>query len=68
MKLHFEMIYKNKEKSDEVQMNDYSFEIEHYNNLVVPKNMNEPIQNLNFVQLPNREDLYLESHSNCGVL
>jgi hypothetical protein len=50
MKLHFEMIYKNQSKrEDGNEINDFSFEMENYNNIEVPKNVNEPIKNLNFV-------------------
>jgi len=67
MKLHFEMIYKNLEK-DDCPSNDFSFEIDNMNNMIVPKNSDAPFKNKNFVQLPNREDLYKENETSKGKI
>ncbi|CAI2374326.1 unnamed protein product [Moneuplotes crassus] len=65
MKLHFEMIYKNLDK-EEGKCEDFSFEIDNTNNMLVPKNSNAPIKTKNFIQLPNREDLYVEQEGSDG--
>jgi len=43
MKLHFEMIYKNLDK-EEGKTDDFSFEIDNMNNMIVPKNLEAPIK------------------------
>lgn len=53
------MIYKNLDKEDG-KISDFSFEIDNTNNMIVPKNSNDPIKNKRFVQLPHRVDLYKE--------
>lgn len=67
MKLHFEMIYKNLDK-DDGRVDDFSFEIDNTNNMIVPKNSGDPIKDKNFVQLPYREDLYKENELSNGNL
>ena len=66
MKLHFEMVYKNIDKSD--AQDDFSFEIDNTNNMIVPKNSNVPIKTKKFVQLPQREDLYKENELSDGQI
>ena len=65
MKLHFEMIYKNLDKQDG-QADDFSFEIDNTNNMIVPKNSDAPIRTKKFVQLPYCEDLYQENELSNG--
>lgn len=67
MKFHFEMIYKNLDKQYG-NINDFSFEIDNTNNMIVPKNSNNPIKNKRFIQLPCREDLYKEKELSNGNL
>ena len=67
MKLHFEMIYKNLDK-DDGKVEDFSFEIDNTNNMIVPKNSNDPIKQKKFVQLPYNEDLYKEMENSSGKL
>lgn len=67
MKLHFEMIYKNLDKNDG-KIDDFSFEIDNTNNMIVPKNSKDPIKIKKFVQLPHNEDLYKETERSDGRL
>lgn len=67
MKLHFEMIYKNLDREDG-KIDDFSFEIDNTNNMIVPKNSSDPIKNKRFVQLPYREDLYKENEMSNGKI
>lgn len=67
IKLHFEMIYKNLDKVDN-KNDDFSFEIDNTNNMIVPKNSSLPTKNKKFVQLPQREDLYTEQELSNGNL
>lgn len=48
------------------QEDDFSFEIDNTNNMVVPKNSSNPIKDKKFVQLPHREDLYNENELSNG--
>lgn len=43
MKLHFEMTYKNLDK-EEGKTDDFSFEIDNMNNMIMPKNLEAPIK------------------------
>jgi hypothetical protein len=65
MKFHFEMIYKNLDMQG-AQDDDFSFEIDNTNNMIVPKNSSDPIKDKKFVQLPHREDLYHENELSNG--
>lgn len=67
IKLHFEMIYKNLDKVDN-KNDDFSFEIDNMNNMIVPKNSSLPTKNKKFVQLPQRVDLYKENELSNGQL
>ena len=60
--MHLEMVYKKNEcEVDRSLGSNFSFEIDETNNMIVPNNVNAPIQHLNFVRLPNHMELYKES-------
>ena len=67
MRFHFEMIYKNLDKQYG-NTEDFSFEIDNTNNMIVPNNSSNPIKNKKFIQLPWREDLYKETELSNGNL
>ena len=60
MKLHFEMIYNNLDQNQD-RINDFSFEIDNMNHLIIPSNQDKLSKN--FVQLPSQNDLYKEISS-----
>ena len=64
--MHFEILYKNSDMMSQDKVQDYSFEIDNYNKLNVPKNIDEPFQNRDIVHLPDSEDLYRETHDSQG--
>ena len=52
LKLHMEIAYKNTVEETGNHNPNFSMEIDETNNMVVPRNISEPIQDLNFVSLP----------------
>lgn len=62
------MLYKNNEIMSDDKVSDYSFEIDNYNKLIIPKNIEEPLGMRDFVRLPNQEDLYRETMDQDGNL
>jgi len=59
------MVYKNQQ--DHPHQDNFSFEIENTNNMVVPNNIAQPIRDINFVRLPMKIELYKEVSSKIGL-
>lgn len=49
MQMHMELVYKNLDKENDRSLSNFSFEIDQTNNMVIPNNLEQPMNQLNFV-------------------